>query len=196
VSSNSVGGNAVERRIRRRSVHRSRSTAVSVALVVLAIVAAWIGTESVLRAVGAAPLLADPQTAVDAALRPDAAFVTIVEVIAVVLVVLGVVLVVLAIAPGRQHRSPVPHDRGAVVIDTRIIAATAANAAGSAAGVPEGNTSASSRGNRTEVRVVPVSGVAVDEAVVRAAVEERLGRLDERFGRRVRVRVAEQGTLS
>lgn len=196
MSSNSVGGNAVERRIRRRSVHRSRSTAVSVALVVLAIVAAWIGTESVLRAVGAAPLLADPQTAVDAALRPDAAFVTIVEVIAVVLVVLGVVLVVLAIAPGRQHRSPVPHDRGAVVIDTRIIAATAANAAGSAAGVPEGNTSASSRGNRTEVRVVPVSGVAVDEAVVRAAVEERLGRLDERFGRRVRVRVAEQGTLS
>ncbi|SBN61783.1 hypothetical protein GA0004736_0674 [Curtobacterium sp. 9128] len=196
MSSSSVGGNAVERRIRRRSVHRSRSTAVSVALVVLVLVAAWIGTESVLRAVGAAPLLADPQTVVDTALRPDAAFVTIAEVIAVVLVVLGVVLVVLALKPGRQHRSPVPHDRGAVVIDTRIIAATAANAAGSAAGVPEGNTSASSRGNRTDVRVVPVSGVPVDEAAVRAAVTERLSQLDERFGRRVKVTLAERGTLS
>lgn len=191
-----MSSNSVERRIRRRSVHRSRSTAVSIALVVLVLVAAWIGTESVLRAVGSPPLLADPQTAVDAALRPDAAFVTIAEVIAVVLVVLGVVLVVLALKPGRQHRSAVPHDRGAVVIDTRIIAATAANAASSAAGVPEDNTSATSRGSSTEVRVVPVSGVAVDEAAVRSAVEERLGRLDERFSRRVKVRIAEQGSLS
>jgi len=191
-----MSNSSIERRLSRRSVHRSRSTAVSVALVVLVLVAAWIGTESVLRAVGSAPLLADPQTAVDAALKPDAAFLTIAEVIAVVLVVLGVVLVVLALKPGRQHRSPVPHDRGAVVIDTRIIAATAANAASTAAGVPEGNTSASSRGSSTEVRVVPVSGVAVDESAVRAAVEERLGRLDERYGRRVKVRVAEQGTLS
>lgn len=191
-----MSNSSIERRLSRRSVHRSRSTAVSVALVVLVLVAAWIGTESVLRAVGSAPLLADPQTAVDAALKPDAAFLTIAEVIAVVLVVLGIVLVVLALKPGRQHRSPVPHDRGAVVIDTRIIAATAANAASTAAGVPEGNTSASSRGSSTEVRVVPVSGVAVDESAVRAAVEERLGRLDERYGRRVKVRVAEQGTLS
>lgn len=191
-----MSSNSVERRIRRRSVHRSRSTAVSIALVVLVLVAAWVGTESVLRAVGSPPLLADPQTAVDAALRPDAAFVTIAEVIAIVLVVLGVVSIVLALKPGRQHRSAVPHDRGAVVIDTRIIAATAANAASSAAGVPEDNTSATSRGASTEVRVVPVSGVAVDEAAVRSAVEERLGRLDERFGRRVTVRVAEQGSLS
>lgn len=191
-----MSSNSIERRIRRRSMHRSRSTAVSVALVVLVLVAAWIGTESVLMAVGARPLLADPQTAVDAALRPDAAFLTIAEVIAVVLVVFGVVLVVLALKPGRQHRSVVPHDRGAVVVDTRIIAATAANAASAAAGVPEDNTSASSRGTSTEVRVVPVSGIAVDESAVRAAVEERLGRLDDRFGRRVTVRVAEQGTLS
>jgi hypothetical protein len=196
MSSSPNGANGVERRIRRRSVHRSRSTAVSVALVVLALVAAWIGTESVLRAVGAAPLLADPQTAVDTALRPDAAFVTIAEVIAGVLVVLGIVLVVLALKPGRQHRSPVPHERGAVIIDTRIIAATAANAAGTAAGVPDGNATATSRGTSTEVRVVPVSGIAVDEGIVRDAVKDRLGQLDERFGRRVKVRIAEQGTLS
>lgn len=191
-----MSNNSVERRIRRRSIHSSRSTAVSIALVVLVLVAAWIGTESVLRAVGSAPLLADPQTAVNTALRPDSAFLTIAEVIAVVLVVLGVILVVLALKPGRQHRSVVPHDRGAVVIDTRIIAATAANAASTAAGVPEDNTTASSRGATTEVRIVPVSGVAVNESAVKSAVEERLGRLDERFGRRVKVRIAEQGRLS
>ncbi|KIQ06137.1 DUF6286 domain-containing protein [Curtobacterium flaccumfaciens] len=191
-----MSNGSVERRIRRRSVHRSRSTAVAVALVVLALVAAWIGTESVLSAIGRPPLVADPQTVVDTALRPDAAFVTIVEVIAGVLVVLGVVLVVLALKPGRQHRSVVEHERGAVVIDSRIVASTAANAAGMAAGVPEGNASATARGRSTEVRIVPVTGVPVDEATVRAAVVERLSGLDERFGRRVRVRVEEKGTIA
>uniref|UniRef100_A0A942T789 DUF6286 domain-containing protein n=1 Tax=Neobacillus citreus TaxID=2833578 RepID=A0A942T789_9BACI len=191
-----MSNGSVERRIRRRSVHRSRSTAVSVSLGVLALVAAWIGTESVLHAVGAAPLLADPQTVVDAALRPDAAFVTVAEVVAGALVVLGVVLVVLALAPGRRHRSVVEHERGAVVIDTRILASTAANAAGLAAGVPEGNTSAAARGRRTEVRVVPVTGVPVDQETVRAAVRDRLAALDERFGKRVTVRVEEKGTLA
>ncbi|MBT1666359.1 DUF6286 domain-containing protein [Curtobacterium flaccumfaciens] len=191
-----MSNGSVERRIRRRSVHRSRSTAVAVALVVLALVAAWIGTEAVLSAIGRPPLVADPQTVVDTALRPDAAFVTIVEVIASVLVVLGVVLVVLALKPGRQHRSVVEHERGAVVIDARIVASTAANAAGMAAGVPEGNASATARGRSTEVRIVPVTGVPVDEASVRAAVVERLSGLDERFGRRVRVRVEEKGTLA
>ncbi|WIB76926.1 DUF6286 domain-containing protein [Curtobacterium sp. MCPF17_002] len=191
-----MSNGSVERRIRRRSVHRSRSTAVAVALVVLVLVAAWIGTESVLRAIGRPPLLADPQSVVDAALRPDAAFVTIAEVVAGVLVVLGIVLVVLAVAPGRRHRSVVEHDRGAVIIDTRIVASTAANAAGTAAGVPEGNASATARGRRTEVRVVPVTGVPVDESVVRDAVRERLSGLDERFGRSIRVRVEEKGTLA
>jgi hypothetical protein len=191
-----MSSSSVERRLRRRSVHRSRSTAVSVALVVLALVAAWIGTESVLRAVGAAPLLADPQTAVDAALKPDTTSVTLVEVIAAVLVIAGVVLVVLALKPGRQHRSVVPHDRGAVVIDSSIIASTARNAAGRAAGVPDGHTTASARGVRTEVRLVPMSGVPVDPAAVEHAVAERLGRLDDRFGRHVTVRVSEKGTLS
>lgn len=191
-----MSNGSVERRIRRRSAHRSRSTAVAVALVVLALVAAWIGTEAVLSAIGRPPLVADPQTVVDTALRPDAAFVTIVEAIAGVLVVLGVVLVVLALKPGRQHRSVVEHERGAVVIDARILASTAANAAGMAAGVPEGNASATARGRSTEVRIVPVTGVPVDEASVRAAVVERLSGLDERFGRRVRVRVEEKGTLA
>ncbi|MGY2900211.1 hypothetical protein ACVKXF_002866 [Curtobacterium sp. PvP017] len=191
-----MSNGSVERRIRRRSVHRSRSTAVAVALVVLALFAAWIGTESVLRAIGRPPLLADPQTAVDAALQPDAAFVTIAEVIAVVLVVLGVVLIVLALKPGRQHRSVVQHDRGAVVIDTRIVASTAANAAGTAAGVPEGNASATARGRRTEVRIVPVTGIPVDEQAVQAAVRDRLSGLDERFGQNIRVRIDEKGTLA
>ena len=191
-----MSNGSVERRIRRRSVHRSRSTAVAVALVVLALVAAWIGTESVLRAIGRPPLLADPQTAVDAALQPDAAFVTIAEVVAVVLVVLGIVLIVLALKPGRQHRSVVQHDRGAVVIDTRIVASTAANAAGTAAGVPEGNASATARGRRTDVRIVPVTGIPVDEQAVQAAVRDRLSGLDERFGQNIRVRIDEKGTLA
>ncbi len=137
---------SLERRLRRRSVHRSRSTAVAITLIVTALVAAWIGVEAVLKAIGQRPLLADPQTIVDAALQPDAAFTTIAEVTAAVLVIAGIILIVLAVGPGRQPRSVVDHDRGAVVIDTRILASTAANAAALAAGVPESNASASARG--------------------------------------------------
>ncbi|MDK8174293.1 hypothetical protein QP735_17350, partial [Curtobacterium citreum] len=57
---------SLERRLRRRSVHRSRSTAVAITLIVTALVAAWIGVEAVLKAIGQPPLLADPQTIVDA----------------------------------------------------------------------------------------------------------------------------------
>ena len=186
----------LERRIRRRSIHRSRSTAVAVTLVVVALLAAWIGTEAVLKAIGQGPLLADPQTVVDTALKPDAAFTTIAEVIAAALVIAGIVLVVLALGPGRQPRSAIDHERGAVVIDTRILASTAANAAALAAGVPESNTSASAKGHRTQVHVVPLSGIPVDTSTVEHAVQERLSRLGGKHGTNVKVTVEQKGTLA
>lgn len=186
----------LEKRLRRRSIHRSRSTAVAITLVVVAVVAAWIGTEAVLKAIGQAPLLADPQTVVDTALKPDAAFTTIAEVIAAAQVILGIILIVLALKPGRQPRSGIDRDRGAVVIDTRILASTAANAAAHAAGVPEANASASARGHRTQVLVVPLSGIPVDASVVEHAVGDRLGRLGGKHGTSVQVTVEQKGTLA
>lgn len=186
----------LEKRLRRRSTHRSRSTAVAITLVVVALIAAWIGTEAVLQAIGQPPLLADPQTVADTALQPDAAFTTIAEVIAAALVIAGIILIVLAVKPGRQPRSGIDRDRGAVVIDTRILASTAANAAALAAGVPESNTSASARGHRTEVHVVPLSGIPVDTHVVEHAVQDRLSRLGGKHGTSVQVTVEQKGTLA
>jgi hypothetical protein len=160
------------------------------------VVAAWIGTEAVLQAIGQRPLLADPQTVVDTALQPDAAFTTIAEVIAAALVIAGIILIVLALKPGRQPRSGIDRDRGAVVIDTRILASTAANAAALAAGVPESNTSASARGHRTQVHVVPLSGIPVDTHVVEHAVTDRLSRLGGKHGTSVQVTVEQKGTLA
>ena len=186
----------LEKRLRRRSIHRSRSTALAITLIIVVLVAAWIGTEAVLKAVGQRPQLADPQTVADTALKPDAAFTTIAEVIAAVLVILGIILIVLAIKPGRQPRSGIDRDRGAVVIDTRILASTAQNAAALAAGVPESNTSASARGHHTEVHVVPLSGIPVDRHVVEQAVQDRLGRLGGKHGSSVKVTVEQKGTLA
>ncbi|KTR41577.1 hypothetical protein NS263_04285 [Curtobacterium oceanosedimentum] len=186
----------LEKRLRRRSIHRSRSTALAITLIIVVVVAAWIGTEAVLKAIGQRPLLADPQTVADTALQPDAAFTTIAEVIAAVLVILGIILIVLAVKPGRQPRSGIDRDRGAVVIDTRILASTAANAAALAAGVPESNTSASARGHHTEVHVVPLSGIPVDRTRVEQAVQDRLGRLGGKHGRSVKVTVEQKGTLA
>ncbi|MDM7887570.1 DUF6286 domain-containing protein [Curtobacterium sp. RHCJP20] len=186
----------LEKRLRRRSIHRSRSTALAITLIIVVLVAAWIGTEAVLKAIGQGPLVADPQTVADTALKPDAAFTTIAEVIAAVLVILGIILIVLAIKPGRQPRSGIDRDRGAVVIDTRILASTAQNAAALAAGVPESNTSASARGHHTEVHVVPLSGIPVDRHVVEQAVQDRLGRLGGKHGSSVKVTVEQKGTLA
>lgn len=186
----------LEKRLRRRSIHRSRSTALAITLVVVALIAAWIGTEAVLKAIGQKPLLADPQTVADTALKPDAAFTTIAEVIAAALVIAGIILIVLALKPGRQPRSGIDRDRGAVVIDTRILASTAANAAALAAGVPESNTSASARGHRTQVHVVPLSGIPVDTHIVEHAVQDRLSRLGGKHGSAVQVTVDQKGTLA
>lgn len=185
----------LERRLRRRSVHRSRSTAVSIALGVLALVAVWVGLEAVLAAVGATPLLLSPQDAADAALRPAPTGTAITVAAAVVLLVLGIWLVVLAVAPGRQHRRTVADDRAVVVVDDRIVASTAVAAASAAAAVPDDQVEAWARGHRIAVRVVPTTGDPVDADTVRDAVADRLGRLDDRLGRRVHVDIADKGVL-
>ncbi|MFZ7088432.1 hypothetical protein [Curtobacterium sp. RRHDQ10] len=187
---------ALERRLQHRSVHRSRSTAVSIALIVLVLVAAWIGTESVLAAIGAAPLLVAPQTAADAALRPATLGVTIAVASAVVLLVLGIWLVVLAVAPGRQHRRTVARDRAVVVIDDRIVASTAVAAASTAAGLSPDQVDAWAKGRRVGVRIVPTSGIPIDTESVRAAVDDRLRSVDENLVRRVTVDVADKGVLA
>jgi hypothetical protein len=187
---------SLDRRMQRRSVHRSRSTAVSVALAVLALVAIWVGLEAVLAAVGAHPLLVDPQSAVDAALRPTTAGTTITVAAAVVLAAIGVVLVVLAVAPGRMHRRPVALERAVVVVDDRIVASTAVNAAGQAAGIGPDQIEAWTRGKTVGVRIRPTTGIPVNEQTVEHAVAERLAALDDRIARRVRVEIAPRGVLA
>jgi transposase-like protein len=182
--------------MQRRSVHRSRSTAVTIALTVLALLAIWVGLEAVLAAVGARPLLVDPQSAVDAALRPTAAGSTITVAAAVVLVAIGVVLIVLAVAPGRQHRRPVALDRAVVVVDDRIIATTAVSAAASASGIAPNQIEAWTRGRTVGVRVRPTTGVPADEQLIERAVRARLDELDTRIARRVDVRIAPKGVLA
>lgn len=187
---------ALERRLRHRSVHRSRSTAVSIALIVLVLVAAWIGLESVLAAVGAAPLLVAPQTAANAALQPAALGTTITVASAVVLLVLGIWLVVLAVAPGRQHRRTVARDRAVVVVDDRIVASTAVSAASIAAGLSPDQVDAWAKGRRVGIRIVPTSGVPIDTDAVRSAVEDRLRSVDDKLVRRVTVDTANKGVLA
>lgn len=191
-----MSNTSLERRLRRRSVHRSRSTAVSIALVVLVLVAAWIGLEAVLAAVGTAPLLVAPQDAVNAALRPDAAGTTIAVASAVVLLVLGIWLIVLALKPGRLHRRSVPNDRAVVVVDDNIVASTAVSAAALAAGISSDQVDAWSKGRRIGVRIVPTSGFPVDEHVVKAAIEDRLKSLDSGLAHRVHVDIASKGVLA
>ncbi|WP_066521362.1 DUF6286 domain-containing protein [Curtobacterium ammoniigenes] len=186
----------IERRVRRRSLHRSRSVAVSIALIVLVVVAAWIGTEAVLAAIGAHPLVATPQTLATTLMRPTPAAGATMAAVAAALAVLGIVSIALAVLPGHRHRTPVDHDRGAVIVDTRIVAATAANAASHAAAVPADHAVASVRRFRTTVEITPISGVGVDRDHVRAAVEARVAVLDPRFSGRVRVRIREKGTLA
>jgi hypothetical protein len=159
--------NGLYRRILRREMHGSRSTAVVVALVLLVLALAYVATECVLAAVDAPPLLIDPADAVAAATSGSSVMLGI----GVVAVVLGLLSLVVAVTPARRARHSVPHSRMAVVVDNGVLAGAVGRAARSVAQVGPDRVKADVSARVARVVVTPVSGVAVDGAAVRAAAE-------------------------
>ncbi len=163
----------IERTLARRFVHRSRSTAVSLALLPVVVLAVWIATESTLALLGAAPLLADPSAAIEALVSVSSgASAPIVLAAAGALAALGVAASVLALAPGRRDRRRVSSGRHVIIVDDAVLASAFSARAARAASIGRDQVRTALGRRRGEVAVTATSGFAVDTATVSTAVDE------------------------
>ena len=181
----------IYRRVVRRSLHRSRSAAVIVALVLASLGLAWIGTEAVLAAISAAPLLLTPEQIVEALEKPG----VIAIATAAVLAVIGLVFVVLAIASGRRARHEIPDARMAVIVDDGVLAGALSKAAVRDSRLPESRVSTVVSRRSGAVTVVPTSGTLLNAPAITRAVTGVVESLDPRPQLRVAVAVSERGVV-
>jgi hypothetical protein len=147
----------------RRGLHRSRSVAVSVALVVLALAGLAAGVLGIAPAAG----LELPFTLGSILTAPasDAAVAT-----AAVLALLGLVATIAAVTPGRRARHRIHDDRAVVLIDDDVLAGAVSGHTARVVGVAadQVSTTVAPRGITTRVR--PTSGHPLDCALVADAV--------------------------
>jgi hypothetical protein len=182
---------ALYRRLARRSLHRSRSAAVVVALVVLSLVAVYVGIEATLAALGRGPLLISPADAVAALESPT----TIVLAGAAVVAILGIVFVLLALLPGSRGRHEVPNERLAVVVDDSVLAGAIGGVAQRASGVAPSRVVTSVSKRRGAVTITPTSGVPLDSAALSATAQDFVHTLQPRPAVKVGVTVAANGVV-
>ncbi len=187
---------AIYRRVVRRETHSSRS-GIAIALAVLLIVVfAWFGVESVLAALGQPALLVSPKDAVVAVLGAVSGPVGLLTAGGAVVAVIGLVLIVVSLAPGRKGRRGSVSERTASVVDDRVIAQSVAQT-GAYAGDIDPDQVKVTVGKRTvDVDVTPTSGRTADVRSIEEAVNDELKSYDYSPSLRSRVRVSEKGTLS
>jgi hypothetical protein len=156
----------------RRELHSPKS-GLAITLAVLAIVAlAWVGTESVLAALGQRALLLTPADMAAGVRGLGSLQPGVLITAGAVLALIGLVLVVLALTPGRRGRHVIGAGRSAAVVNDEVIGSALVRTASSVAGVsPDRAVAAVGRRSAT-VRITPVSGIALDRAAVQRAVAE------------------------
>jgi hypothetical protein len=162
-------------RILRRETHSPRSgLAISLA-VILILVFAWIGTESVLAVLGQPALLVAPTDALAAVTGlPTTIEPTGLIAGGVVIAVIGLIIVLFAVLPGRRARHVGETSRTAAVVDNTVIASALARTASYTANVDPDQVTVTI-GHRTAlVTVRPSSGFSVDKDAVADAVRDQI----------------------
>lgn len=184
------------RRIVRRTVHSSRATASVVTASLLILILAWVGTETVLSALGAPALLVSSVEMGEWLISvPEHTTSSALVVAGVGMALIGLALVLVGILPGRRHRHTLPSDRSAVVVDDDVIAAALSRAARQAAGLLPGQVTTVVRRRGAEVNLRPTSGVALDEVAVADAVRRELASYGLRPEPTVRLHVSDRGVV-
>jgi hypothetical protein len=180
------------RRILRRETHSSRSGIAVTLAVLLILVFAWIGTESVLAAVGTAPLLVAPADAASAVLGAAGAPVGTLTAIGVVVAIIGLVLIVVSLAPGRRGRRAAGADRTAAVVDDRVIARSLARTASFAGDVHPDRVNVSVGKKVALVEIDPVTGRTADLRSIEEAVRDEISGYDYTPALRPRVKLSKK----
>lgn len=187
---------ALYRRVVRRETHSPRSGLAITIAIVLALVLAWLGTESVLAAIGQRPLLVAPKDIVTAVLTAATAPAPLLVTLGVVAAIVGLVLIIMSLVPARQGRRGSTSDRTAVVVDDRVIAQSLARTAAYAGEIDPSQVSVSVGTRSARVDVTPTSGRAVDKREIQEAVDAEVASYDYRPALRAKVRLSEKGVVA
>ncbi|MGT2426472.1 DUF6286 domain-containing protein [Amnibacterium kyonggiense] len=179
----------------RRELHSPKS-GLAIVLAVIAVVAlAWIGTESVLAALGRPALLLSP-SAMAAGVRGLGAVQPGVLIgSGAVLAVIGLILVIAALTPGRRGRHVIGIGGTAAVVDDEVIGSSLVRTASTVAGISPDRAVAEVGRRSATVRLTPVSGVAIDRSAVERAVAEAAGGLGITPAIRTRVAIDTKGKV-
>jgi hypothetical protein len=183
------------RRLVRRETHSSRAGIAITIAVLLILVLAWLGTEAVLAAVGAAPLLLAPADLASSALQGASAPAGALVAIGVVVALVGLVLVILGIAPGRRGRRGASVGRTAAVVDDRVIARSLALTASHAGDVSPDQVDVTVSTRQALVRLTPSSGYTPDKASIEEAVRAELAGYDYTPQLTAKVTLAKDGKV-
>jgi len=165
---------ALYRRILRRETHSSRSGAAIVVLVLLALVAAYVGVEAVYAALGMHALLFSPVGVLATLLTAASTESGLVIAAGAGAAVVGVILIAIGISPGRRGRHTIDDARVAVVVDDQVIAASLSRAARTAAGLSPGQVTTWVARRSARITITPASGVRADDDAVLAAARAEL----------------------
>ena len=187
---------ALYRRLVRRETHSPRSGLAITIAVLLILVFAWLGTESVLAALGQPALLVAPVDAVTAVLGATSAAIPILTAAGVAAAIIGLVLIVLSLAPARRGRRGGEANRTAAVVDDRVIAQSLARTASYAGEISPDQVRVSIGTRAARVDITPTTGRALDRKQVQEAVDADLAGYDYRPALRARVHISEKGTVS
>lgn len=187
---------ALYRRAVRRETHSPRSVPAIALAVVLILVLALLGVESVLAAIGQSPLLIAPATLLSSVLQATAAPAAILVACGALGAILGVALMTVSLTPGRRGRRAAHTDRTAALADDRVIAQAIAQSAAEAADVPANQVHVSVGSRSIGVDITPTSGRLLDEQAIRDAVDQELAGYDYRPALRPRVQVLKKGTIA
>jgi hypothetical protein len=190
-----MSSSSLYRRIVRRETHSSRAVIAITLAVILIVVLAWIGTESVLAAIGQQPLLVAPADAAAAVLGAAGAAVGVLTAIGAVVALIGLVLIIVSLAPGRRGRRGGGIGRTAAVVDDRVIARSLARTASYAADVDPSQVSVSVGRRKALIEVTRTSGRSTDVRSIDEAVRDELDAYDFSPALTHTVRLSKKGTV-
>jgi len=190
-----VSTDSTYRRLVRRETHSSRSGIAIALAVILILVLAWLGTEAVLAAVGAGPLLVAPADAVSASLDAVSAPAGWLVAAGIVAAIVGLVLVVVGLKPGRRGRRGAASARTAAVVDDRVIARSIALTASHAGEVSPDQVDVTVSARTALVRLTPTSGRTTDARAVEEAVAAELAAYDYTPALTAKVSLAPEGKV-
>lgn len=212
-----------KQRVFYRETHSSRAVVATLAAVLVVVLCAYGLLESAVHAIGQPAWLIEPQTAAERLVAlPAGVPPLLLGALGAVLAMVGLFFLLNAVLPGRRARhvlnrqgagtdprsgpdadggampdggTPDGWDTPAVVVDDEVIASALARRARLAANVtPEQVMVVVSR-RQVIVNVRPTSGVPLQEAAVRAAVQDELGEMALVPAPEVRVNLSSAGVI-